>query len=607
MMSAAFIICSMFYSALLLIVYFSKKRLSTKENEVYQMLTITNFFGLVIALFCYLITLNRDSFPMLTSIINRAYLIYLLTWLMLFVYYTFLISFKKKIDLHFNSNELYRKIGSIFFRVYLVIAIALLVLPLYYTNNDLNSVYSYGPGSILCTVMSGVCILASLIFMLKGRKDVKKEKFIPLISYIIIFPIVIFIQYRYPELLLTTSVETFITFLLYFTIENPDMRIIDELSDAKKRLEKSNDTKTEFLHSISHEIRTPLTNILGFTDSLNEKNLTPDVRNDVDNISYSANSLLKVVNGMLDVSKLDNNKIQIVEKNYNVKSMLEELGDFGKEVIDRKPIEVRTFFDASIPEALKGDYVILRQIILNLLGNAIERTKYGYIEFSVTSITKNDVCRLIISLEDTGGVIKQSKLENIFNSDEDVTSESLIEGVSTSLTATKKLVDLMGGTIVAQNVYGRGCKITVSLDQEIIHLTRENKEELLNPYVKDITGKRVLIVDDNKLNIKVAERLLEKYNVEIDSVLSGIECINRINSGSRYDLILMDDMMPNMSGVETFKTLKQNPNFTTPTVMLTANAIEGQKEKYLLQDGFDEYIAKPIAKSELERVIDKLF
>ena len=107
MMSAAFIICSMFYSALLLIVYFSKKRLSTKENEVYQMLTITNFFGLVIALFCYLITLNRDSFPMLTSIINRAYLIYLLTWLMLFVYYTFLISFKKKIDLHFNSNELY--------------------------------------------------------------------------------------------------------------------------------------------------------------------------------------------------------------------------------------------------------------------------------------------------------------------------------------------------------------------------------------------------------------------------------------------------------------------------------------------------------------------
>ena len=489
----------------------------------------------------------------------------------------------------------------------MVIAIALLVLPLYYTNNDLNSVYSYGPGSILCTVMSGVCILASLIFMLKGRKDVKKEKFIPLISYIIIFPIVIFIQYRYPELLLTTSVETFITFLLYFTIENPDMRIIDELSDAKKRLEKSNDTKTEFLHSISHEIRTPLTNILGFTDSLNEKNLTPDVRNDVDNISYSANSLLKVVNGMLDVSKLDNNKIQIVEKNYNVKSMLEELGDFGKEVIDRKPIEVRTFFDANIPEALKGDYVILRQIILNLLGNAIERTKYGYIEFSVTSITKNDVCRLIISLEDTGGVIKQSKLENIFNSDEDVTSEGLIEGVSTSLTATKKLVDLMGGTIVAQNVYGRGCKITVSLDQEIIHLTRENKEELLNPYVKDITGKRVLIVDDNKLNIKVAERLLEKYNVEIDSVLSGIECINRINSGSRYDLILMDDMMPNMSGVETFKTLKQNPNFTTPTVMLTANAIEGQKEKYLLQDGFDEYIAKPIAKSELERVIDKLF
>ncbi len=607
-MSAAFLICSMFYSALLLIVYFSKKRLSTVENEVYQMLTITNFIGLVIALFSYIVTLKYDAFPVIADIINRLYLVYLLTWLMLFAYYTFLISFKKKINLHFNNKEIYKKITGIFIKIYLIVALALLVLPLYYINNDINNVYSYGPGSILCTLMSTICIVASLIFMIKGHKDINKEKFIPLISYVIIFPIVIFIQYKRPELLLTTSVETFITFLLYFTIENPDLKTIDELSTTKKHLEESNNAKTEFLHSISHEIRTPLTNILGFTESLKEKNLDYSVRSDVENISYSANSLLQVVNSMLDTSKLDSHKIQVVEKRYSLPSMLEELGDFSREIIDRKPIEFRTCFDTSIPEALFGDYVILRQIILNLIANAVDRTRVGYIEFSVTSVVKNDACRLIISLEDTGGTIKENKLKNIFNGNgEDISNDNLIEGVTTSLAATKKLVDLMNGSIVCQNVYGRGCKVTVSLDQEIVHISKQGIEELLNPYTRDMTGKKVLIVDDNKLNIKVAERLLQKYNVEIDSVLSGSECLNRINSGNHYDLILMDDMMPNMSGVETFKKLKENSNFRTPTVMLTANAIDGQKEKYLLQDGFDEYIAKPIAKQELDRVLNKLF
>ena len=607
-MSAAFIICSMFYSALLLIVYFSKKRLSTVENEVYQMLTITNFIGLVIALFSYIVTLKYDAFPVIADIINRLYLVYLLTWLMLFAYYTFLISFKKKINLHFNNKEIYKKITGIFIKIYLIVALALLVLPLYYINNDINNVYSYGPGSILCTLMSTICIVASLIFMIKGHKDINKEKFIPLISYVIIFPIVIFIQYKRPELLLTTSVETFITFLLYFTIENPDLKTIDELSTTKKHLEESNNAKTEFLHSISHEIRTPLTNILGFTEGLKEKNLDYSVRSDVENISYSANTLLQVVNSMLDTSKLDSHKIQVVEKRYSLPSMLEELGDFSREMIDRKPIEFRTCFDTSIPEALFGDYVILRQIILNLIANAVDRTRVGYIEFSVTSVVKNDACRLIISLEDTGGTIKENKLKNIFNGNgEDISNDNLIEGVTTSLAATKKLVDLMNGSIVCQNVYGRGCKVTVSLDQEIVHISKQGIEELLNPYTRDMTGKKVLIVDDNKLNIKVAERLLQKYNVEIDSVLSGSECLNRINSGNHYDLILMDDMMPNMSGVETFKKLKENSNFRTPTVMLTANAIDGQKEKYLLQDGFDEYIAKPIAKQELDRVLNKLF
>ncbi len=609
-MSSSFIVCSMFYSALLLGVYFSKRRLNTLENRVYSTLSIVNFISLIIEFFSYIITLRYEQFPILASVINKTYLVCLLTWLTLFSYYTFLVSFKRKINLRFNSKELYKKITGIFFKIYLIAAFALLVLPLYYNNTNLNLVYSYGPSSFLCIVMSSICIIASLLFMLIGYKNIQKNKFIPLISYLIIFPIVIFIQYKYPELLLTTPVETFITFLIYFTIENPDLKIIDELSDAKQRAEEANKAKTEFLHDISREIRTPLSTIIGFTESLSDRKLDRESRNDLANISSSATNLLQVVNGILDISKLEAKKIKIVKKRYDLNNMLEELVDFAKEIIIKSKVELRTCFDTTLPDALYGDYVILRQILLNLLANSIERTKVGYIEFNVTSVTKNNICRLIVSLEDTGGIIRKEKLDRIFidrGESEDL-EESLLEGITSSLATTKKLVDLMGGTIVAQNVYGRGCKFTISLDQEIVYsnkvLLPENEEE---KNIRNIADKRILIVDDNKLNIKVAERLLKKYNVDVESVLSGSECLEKITSGEVYDLILMDDMMPNMSGVETFKRLKQNPAFHTPTVMLTANAIDGMKEKYLLQDGFDEYIAKPIENKELDRIIKKIF
>lgn len=604
-MSASFIICSLFYSALLLVVYFSKKRLNSLENKIYSTLAVTNFIGLIIELFCFLVTLHQDKFPILTSILNKTYLIYMLTWLMLFAYYTFIISFKKRINIRFNHKEIYKKTSGLFFKIYLIVAFSLLVLPLYYHNASINSVYSYGPSSLLCTAMSAICIIASLIFMLMGYKSIQKSKFIPLISYIIIFPVVIVLQYTYPEFLLTTTIETFITFLLYFTIENPDLKTIDALGEAKQRAEEANKTKTEFLYSISHEIRTPLASIIGFTDSLSDRDLDDEAKNDLLNISNSAKNLLQVVNGILDISKLEVKSVQLVKKRYNLGNMLDELVSFSKEVIGKNRVEFRTCFDTTIPEVLYGDYVVLRQVMLNLLANSIERTKAGYIEFNVVSVIKDNACRLIISLEDTGGVVRKDKLDKMFTNSGLCLEQRNMEDIDMSLSATKKLVDLLGGTIVAQNVYGRGCKITVAIDQEIIGSASSGATS--NAEEADISGKRILIVDDNRLNIKVAERLLAKYDVSVDFVLSGAECLDKIASGEVYDLILMDDMMPSMSGVETYKKLKQDASFNTPTVMLTANAIDGMKEKYLLQDGFDEYLAKPIEKKELDRIIKKIF
>lgn len=604
-MGASFIIASMFYSALLLIIYFSKDKEKKDENKVYGYMIVTNFIGLIISLLSYSVTLNKDMFGAFTTIINKLYLIYLLTFLILFIYYTFLISFSKKINMRFDKYDIYRKIKSIFIKVYFVFAFALLLLPLYYESAGVDNVYSYGPGSLLCILMSAFGIILSLIFMIVGRKNIRKEKFIPLITYIILLPLSLVLEYKYPNLLLTTPIETFIVFLIFFTIENPDLDTINNLSNKNNSLEESNDAKNKFLSNISHEIRTPLTNIIGFTDSLKEKNKDMSIKGDIDNISVSANNLLEVVNGILDLSKFDKDKVKLNIKNYDLKSMIEEIRDFSKELLGNKKVAFRTSFDTDMPKVLRGDYVVLRQIILNMIANAMKRTEVGYIEFSVSTISKGDTARVIISVEDTGGTLKEKKLESIFKGASNGSDNYKVEGVVASLPETYKLVKLMNGKIMAQNVYERGLKVTVAIDQGIV--TNEVEKDVLPDTPIDIAGKNILIVDDNRLNIKVAERLLAKYNVNIKSVTSGSDCISLINNGEPFDLILMDDMMPELSGVETFKKLKTNPSFNTPTVMLTANAMEGMREKYISQDGFDDYIAKPIAKDELERVLRSIF
>ena len=245
---------------------------------------------------------------------------------------------------------------------------------------------------------------------------------------------------------------------------------------------------------------------------------------------------------------------------------------------------------------------------MNILTNSVKYTKHGFVDFKVNSIIKDDVCRLIISVEDSGIGIKKENIEKLFTKFERFDEKNTtIEGTGLGLAITKKLVNLMNGKIVVQSVYGKGSRFTIAIDQKIVKgkTLEDIGQKLTDEFVEiDATGYRILVVDDNKLNLKVATRLLTGYKAEIITIDSGFECIERINNGEKFDLILMDDMMPKMSGVETLHRLHENPNYNIPTIALTANAIEGMKEKYL-NEGFDDYLSKPIDKLELNSVINK--
>lgn len=592
-----FTLCSLFYAILLTSIFFYKKRLSTYENRIYSFLILTSLFGTIIGIPCYYIMKEYWSFPISNIIFSKSYIFYLLTWITLFTVYIYAIS---------NDDEAkIRKVGKVIFITYIFLLTISLILPLYYVSEN-NIVYSYGPSANFMYIVSILYIVFILFCLLKNIKRIKSKKYIPIFAFIVLGTIVMIIQKLNPGLLLMTSMETFVTFLMYFTIENPDLKMIHELNMAKEQAERANHAKTDFLSSMSHEIRTPLNAIVGFSQALTEEDIPDSAKEEVKDILMASENLLELVNGILDISKIEANKLEIINTEYQIQKVLDDLVVLTKARLGEKPIEFHTSFDASLPPVLYGDYTRIKQIVLNLLTNSVKYTKEGSIDFSVSSIKKEGICRLIFSVEDTGIGIKSEKIDKLFTKFErfDIEKNITIEGTGLGLAITKKLVELMNGRIIVQSVYGKGSRFTVSIDQKIIDKPIEAvQEKEMGLDIVDASNLKILVVDDNKINLKVAERLLRNYNAKVISVFSGFECIQYLEE-NQVDLILMDDMMPKMSGVETLRKLRENPMFQVPVVALTANAISGMKEKYL-EEGFQDYLSKPIDKKELNRVIQR--
>ncbi len=576
-------------------VYFSKSRLNNAENKIYKLLLITNLIVCLFQLIVENIAYHSNSLPIiLTDVVMKFDLVLFMFFLNLVLLYMFVITNYRKWKLYACSI------------LFIIESILIFICPVeLFANFDTNIFYSFGL-SVSVTYISTIITTTLIIFIsILNVKKISFVKIFPIILYTILGTISAIIQIKHPEIVVTASIETVLCIIMYFTIENPDIKMLEQIEVEKERAEKANAAKSDFLSSMSHEIRTPLNAIVGFSECINQATTLEEAKENAKDVMGASETLLEIVNGILDISKIESGKIELIENDYNPQKMLDEVVKLARGRLADKPLDFQVNITPDLPKALFGDKFNIKKILINFLTNAIKYTDEGFVRFDVQSVKMNGYVRLIFIVSDSGRGIKKEDINKLFTKFQRLDEEKnqTIEGTGLGLAITKQLIDMMKGTVVVDSVYGEGSKFTFSVDQKISEAILDDTTTKLDVVV-DLTGKKLLIVDDNKLNLKVADKLLKVYNPSVTLCNSGADCIELITNGNKYDLILLDDMMPGMSGVETLHKLKENPSFNIPTIALTANAINGMKEKYL-DAGFDGYLAKPIDKYELNSQLVK--
>ena len=592
-----FTLCSFFYSLMLTIIYFKRKNVKTIETKTYSSLIITNILNVSLAVMCYFTILYKDMMPFINDLISKTLLLLFITWELFFTGYVIVITRKNKEK---NYKEIYKKSRPLLAVLYILISFIVYVLPLYYHNEN-KIVYSYGPSANFIYALTAILIITWIILIIKNYQILKSRKCIPVVLFIVLTLIVVVIQKQNPGLLLITATETFITIIMYFTIENPDMKMLDEVHKAKVISDNANEEKTLFLYNMTNEIRGITKDIDKETDNIldetdNKKIDVEEINNSARNIKGSTAKFTTMTNEILDISSIDSASVRIYNEKYNIKRLLKELVGIYKPKAQNKNLDFRVSIASDIPEYLYGDGINLKKVLTIILDNSIKYTNNGYIEFNINTIIKGDIARLIISVEDSGIGMKAEDINKIFTKKQEREDN---HNLNNNLYNAKRLITLMNGTIVPSSSYGSGTTIKIILDQKYDTIDTD-----INKYNNIYDKKKVLLIDDSPSSEKLFNKILSGTNIELTSVKLGKEGLEKIRNKEKYDLILLDEELEPQNGHIIMRKLLEIRNFNTKVILLTKDNKYDYDDSYL-QEGFTDYIIKSSDKEEILNKMNK--
>ncbi len=576
------------YIVLVTMMYFNKKRISTYENKIYGHLLLVSVLQIIMGLLGFITIYYYPNALLIKRIINVAYLFSLICWALIFTLYVISISF---------NNKQNKKIDFIIFALFLIVFLIISALPLGYYNIN-NFVYTSGSAVSFTYFMSFLCILTIIFCVIKNRKNLLSKKYIPVASFFLIGIVALIFQINNPKLFLISPMEMIVTIIMYFTIENPDVKMLTEVYRAKEISDNANEEKTMFLFNVTKEIKTVTNSINSHTDTILEetsnKNINVAVVNDnAMEIKSDIAQFNTMTNELLDISSIDAANIKVYNTKYNIKLILKQIITTYKEKCNN--IEFRSNIASDLPEYMYGDSINLKKILISLLDNAIKYTNNGYVELNVSCVKKQDICRLIISIEDSGIGIKSEELDKVFNKNKEELNR---DNLKNNLYTIKKILTIMGGAIITNSTYGKGTTMKVILDQKIV-------PDEFSPELKLYNNKKILLIDSNENTYKIFKKILHSDNINIDYVGVGKLGLDKIREKEKYDLVFIEDDLKPLDGYEIIKKLNNIKTFNSPVVLLTKDSNIEYNDDYK-KYGFKNYLLKPIKKKDLFEIIDAL-
>ena len=593
-------------------IYFHNQKFNMPRNKIYKMLLILGGIVAVVET-GYVASITHLDSQIVSYVFYKADIIFqVLWWTLLLMYYISLVTSKeiKTVKDVIKNNKVLA--GWLIFVAVTIIGYIFIK----FTGMTIYTLdFLHGASAIYLTCAAAI-VEGIILFIINKNKD-KISKMERTMFYlgVIILCLYIVLQYIFRSVSFLPACYALIIYIIYFCAENPDIQVINEINEAQGDIEQSNHTKTDFLSNMTFEIKTPMNLISSLCDELINMPVFDEklFREDIQQIVMSGNSLLEIVNNILDISKIETGKQVLIEKEYKVVDLLTDVVNVAKSKIGSKPVKLMVNVDNNISSVVNGDYSKVYQVLVNIIANSAKFTDVGRITLTLSSNKVNDVENLLFKVSDTGMGIKEEDQVKIFEKGAKVdNSDSDVEGSGFGLAITKQYVETLGGKISFESKFRVGTTFYVEVPQKIVDATsigntvqQQTKPESTEKL--DCSAFTALVVDDNLLNIKVAKRLLEGYKLNVESCTAGKDCVYKIKEGIKYDAIFMDHMMPEMDGIETLHVLKKLDGYELPPIIaLTANAVAGMKEMYLAE-GFDDYLSKPINAQELDRVINKYF